>query len=62
MKQKLPVMKTPPPRTTDEQPHDTEKFDPPSLMDKQILIEERIDNYAITTYPIKSLKRYWLMW
>ena len=58
MKQKLPVMKTPPPpRTTDEQPHDTEKFDPPSLMDKQILIEERIDNYAITNLPNKTIEK-----
>ena len=35
----------------DELPHDTEKGDPPSLTDKQILIEEKIDNYAITNLP-----------
>ena len=39
------------PSATDEQPHDTEKVDPPSLTDKQILIEERTDNYAITNLP-----------
>ena len=35
-----------PPSATDEQSHDTKKVDPPSLTDKQILIEERIDNYT----------------
>ena len=43
----------PPPSDTDEQPHDTEKVDPPSLTDKQILIEGRFDNYAITNLPNK---------
>ena len=33
---------------TDVQSHDTGKVDPPNLMDKQTLIEERIENYAIT--------------
>ena len=28
--------------------HDTEKVDPPNLANKQILIEERIANYAVT--------------
>ena len=51
MKQKLCVMKTPRPCATDEQPHDTEKVNPPSLTDKQILTEERIDNYAMTNLP-----------
>ena len=51
MKQKLRVMKTPLPSAIDELPHDTEKVDPPSLTDKQILIEEKIDNYAITNLP-----------
>ena len=41
----------PRPCATDEQPHDTEKIDPTSLTDKQILVEERIDNYAITNLP-----------
>ena len=30
--------------------------DPPSLTDKQILIKYRIDDYAITNLPKKSLK------
>ena len=41
----------PHPSATDKQPHDTEKVDPPNLTNKQILIEERIDNYAITNLP-----------
>ena len=36
---------------TNEQPHDTEKVDSPNLTDKQILIKEKIDNYAITNLP-----------
>ena len=36
---------------TNKQPHDTEKVDPPSLTDKQILIKEKIVNYAITNLP-----------
>ena len=41
----------PPPSAISEQSHGTAKVDPPSLRDKQILIEERIDNYAITYLP-----------
>ena len=40
-----------PPSTIDEQSHDTEKVDLPSLTDKQIIIEERTDNYVITNLP-----------
>ena len=36
----------------DEQSHDTEKVDPPSLTDKQILTEKRIDNNVIAS-PLK---------
>ena len=39
-----------PPSAIDEQPH-TEKVDPPSLMNKQILTEKKIDNYATTNLP-----------
>ena len=56
MKPKLCVMKSPLPIATDEQPHDTEKVDPPSLMDKELLIEERIDNNAITNLPNKIIE------
>ena len=31
--------------------NETEKVDPPSLTDKQIFIEEKIDKYAITNLP-----------
>ena len=41
----------PSPSATDKQPHDTEKVDPLSFTDNQILIEERVDNYAITNLP-----------
>ena len=40
-----------PPSATAKQPHSTEKVDPPSLTDKQVLLEERIDNYVITYLP-----------
>ena len=50
-KTKVTCDESPRPRTIEEQSHDTEKVDPPSLTDKQILIEERIDNYAITNLP-----------
>ena len=50
-KTKVTCDKNPPPSAIGEQPHDAEKFDPPSLTDKQILIEERIDNYSITNLP-----------
>ena len=39
----------PPPSAIDEKLHGTEKFDPPSLTNKQIIIEERIDSYALRT-------------
>ena len=42
-----------PPSATDEQRHDTGKVD---LSDKQILIEERIDNYVIADLSNKSSK------
>ena len=44
-------MKTPPPSAIDKPSHGTEKVNPPSLTDEQVLIEERIDNYAITNLP-----------
>ena len=43
--------KNPHSSATEKQPHDAEKIDPPSLTDKQILTEERIDNYGITNLP-----------
>ena len=61
MKQKLTACDnrpTPPPHTHPnppcevyEQSHVSEEVDPPSLTDNQILIEERIDNYAVTNLP-----------
>ena len=36
--------------TCDENPP-VQLMDPPSLTDKQVLIEERIDNYGITNLP-----------
>ena len=41
---------------TDVQPHDTGKVDPPNLMGKQTLIEERIENYAITNLPNEMIE------
>ena len=41
----------PPPNATDEQVHETEKVDLPSLANKQILIEGKIDNYAVPNLP-----------
>ena len=35
----------------DKQSHNTEKVDPPSFTGKQILIGQRIDNYAIPNLP-----------
>ena len=40
-----------PPGAIDEQSHDTEKVDPPSLTGKQIVTEEMTNNYAITNLP-----------
>ena len=51
MKQKLRVIPRPLPCPIYKQSHDTEKVDRPSLTDNQILIEDRIDNYAITNLP-----------
>ena len=56
MKQTFCVKKNPSPSATDEQPHDTEKVDPPGLTDKQILIVERIGNYAITNLPNETIE------
>ena len=40
-----------PPSAIDKQIYDAEKVDLLSLTDKQILIKQRIDNYAITNLP-----------
>ena len=40
-----------PPSAIDKQVYDAEKVDLLSLTNKQILIKERIDNYAITNLP-----------
>ena len=45
-----------PPCATDEQPHDPEKVNLPSFTDKQIAIEERIDNYVITNLPNETIE------
>ena len=45
-----------PPSATGEQAHDTEKVDPSSLTEKQILIEDGIDNYAKTNLPTEIIK------
>ena len=45
-----------PPCATGEQPHDPEKVNLPSLTDKQIAIEERIDNYVITNLPNETIE------
>ena len=49
---KVTCDENPPPSAVDEQSHDTEKVDPPSLTDKQILTEKRIDNNVIAS-PLK---------
>ena len=36
--------------------HDAQKVVPPSLTDKQILIEERFDNYPITYLPSEIIE------
>ena len=36
--------------------NETEKVDPPSLTDKQIFIEEKIDKYAITNLPYEIIE------
>ena len=51
MKLKLRVIKTPFPVQPTNIHNHTEKIDSPSSTDKQILIEERINNYEITNLP-----------
>ena len=48
MKQQLRVMKTPLPVQSTKNHMILKKVDPRSLTDKQMLIEERTENYAIT--------------
>ena len=48
---KVTCNESPSPSAIDKQSRDTEKGDPASLTDKQILIEGRIGNYGITNLP-----------
>ena len=48
MKPKISFEENLPPSASDKQLHDTETIDLPSLMEKKILTDERLDSYAVT--------------